>query len=286
MGESPEGLHSGHRRADGERMNEHRTTLVLAAGVASLALGVAGLAVDLPVLGTIAGVLGAVAALVAARANANENTSTEQASSLTKQVGDLESALADQVQARLAAEESIRSLGAQLVEAQHSAARPNPNSAVTDQITDSVTGLFSEDYFRIAVDTRIAAARRHLRPVGVVLLEVIEGLRTATPQAAPPVLVSETINDTLREADTACRLLDGRFALVLEDTSENGAIWTVERIRRNLVEAQEGLTLRAGIACYPAHAFGSTELLQRASDALIAARDWNQDRIEVASAES
>ena len=100
------------------------------------------------------------------------------------------------------------------------------------------------------------------------------------------VLVSETINDTLREADTACRLLDGRFALVLEDTSENGAIWTVERIRRNLVEAQQGLTLRAGIACYPAHAFGSTELLLRASDALIAARDWNQDRIEVASAES
>jgi hypothetical protein len=43
--------------------------------------------------------------------------------------------------------------------------------------------------------------------------------------------------------------------------------------------------LRAGIACYPAHAFGSTELLQRATEALVAARDWNQDRIEVASAD-
>lgn len=267
-------------------MNEHRTTLVLAAGLASLALGVAGLVADLPFLGAVAGLIGAGLALLAIRLTNHDTSTTEHAQSLTKQVEELEAALANQMQSRIAAEESIRSLGAQLVEAQHSAARPNPVSAATDSITDGVTGLFSEDYFRIAVDSRIAAARRHLRPVGVVLLEVIEGLRTSTPQAAEPVLVSETINDTLREADTACRLQDGRFALVLEDTSENGAIWTVERIRRNLVEAQEGLTLRAGIACYPAHAFGSTELLQRAADALAAARDWNQDRIEVATAES
>jgi two-component system cell cycle response regulator len=269
-------------------MNDQRTILVLAAGVACLACGVAGVVADAPVLGGVAGVVGGALAVFGVRSATDHSAAGARADALSAQVTELEGALASQVQARLAAEESVRSLGAQLVEAQATVARAaTPISAGTaEQITDRETGLFSEDYFRIAVDSRIAAARRHLRPVGVVLLEVIEDLRGSDPRAAEPVLVSETINETLREADTACRLLDGRFALVLEDTSENGAIWTVERIRRNLAEARRGLTLRAGIACYPAHAFGSTELLQRATDALGAARDWNQDRIEVASAES
>ena len=90
---------------------------------------------------------------------------------------------------------------------------------------------------------------------------------------------------TLRDADTACRLDDGRFALILEDTPENGAVWTVERIRRALAGNEGGHTLWAGIACYPAHAFDAWELFDRAGSALDAAREWQQDRIEVATSE-
>lgn len=88
----------------------------------------------------------------------------------------------------------------------------------------------------------------------------------------------------MRDADTACRMDDGRFALVLEDTPENGAIWTVERVRRRLAEAAPGQTLWAGVACYPAHAFDSDEILAQTEQALQAAREWRQDRIEVAVA--
>jgi two-component system cell cycle response regulator len=267
-------------------MNDQRTILALVAGGGGLALGIAGAAADVPVLGAVAGGLALVVAFLVVRSVQDGGSTREEAAKLSGQVAELETALAMQVQSRLGAEEAVRSLGAQLAAAQRDANKPTPiPTGGAEAITDAVTGLFSEDYFRVAVDARIAAARRHLRPVAVVLLEVIEGLRTATPQTADPVLVSDTINVTLREADTACRMLDGRFGLVLEDTSENGAIWTVERIRRSVVELQQGLTLRAGIACYPAHAFGSTELLQRSTEALMAARDWNQDRIEVASAE-
>jgi two-component system cell cycle response regulator len=221
-----------------------------------------------------------VGALVMRNSVRRGTTASEQ------QLGELETALAAQVQARIAAEDAVRSLGQQLATAERDAANRSPivvPAKRSDSLTDEATGLFSEDYFRVAVDARIAAARRHLRPVAVVLLEVIENLRSNAPQSAQPMLVAEMINATLREADTACRLLDGRFGLVLEDTSENGAIWTVERIRRAIAELKQGLTLRAGIACYPAHAFGSSELLQRAEEALVSARDWNQDRIEVAN---
>jgi diguanylate cyclase (GGDEF)-like protein len=151
-------------------------------------------------------------------------------------------------------------------------------------LVDPLTGLFNEEFFHIAVDTRVSAARRHLRPVSVVLFEVAENVGTNT-RPADPVTIAEGIKGTLREADTACRLLDGRFAFVLEDTPEDGAIWTVERLRRRLSETATDQTRWAGIACYPAHAFSSSEVLAKAERALTSAKEWAQDRIEVAAAE-
>lgn len=272
-------------------MNDKRTILPLALGAAAAMLGILGLVLDLAVLGLAAGLLAIGIGALVLRTPGTVPTSAPPASAasvtaLDPQLAELEAALAAQVQARIAAEDAVRSLGQQLASAERDAAHRAPivvPAKRNESLTDEATGLFSEDYFRVAVDARIAAARRHLRPVAVVLLEVIEGLRSGTPTSAQPMLVAETINATLREADTACRLIDGRFGLVLEDTSENGAIWTVERIRRTIADSQQGLTLRAGIACYPAHAFGSSELLQRSDDALVSARDWNQDRIEVAN---
>ena len=155
-------------------------------------------------------------------------------------------------------------------------------TANPDALTDTSTGLFSESFFNVAIESRIAAARRHLRPVAVVLLEVVEGLPDTEPFEAEPELVAEAVRITLREADTACRLRNGYFALLLEDTPENGAIWTVERIRRQILTSRSGFTLWAGVACYPAHAFGVNEIMDAAETALESAREWRQDRIEVA----
>jgi GGDEF domain-containing protein len=88
----------------------------------------------------------------------------------------------------------------------------------------------------------------------------------------------------VRETDTACRLLDGGFALVLHDTDDNGAVWTVERVRRRLAEIEPRPTVWAGVACYPAHALDVDDLLDQADLALDMAREWRQDRIEVARA--
>ena len=55
------------------------------------------------------------------------------------------------------------------------------------------------------------------------------------------------------------------YALVLEDTSENGAIWTVERIRRHMTASAPGLIMWAGVACYPAHGFTTDEILAAAA---------------------
>ena len=152
-------------------------------------------------------------------------------------------------------------------------------------LIDPTSGLLNDQLFRVSLESRVSAARRQLRPVAIVLLQVAAGARDPdTAELTCPALVGGCVKATLRDADTACRLDDGRFALILEDTPENGAVWTVERIRRALAAERPGQTVWAGVACYPATAFEAGELFDQAGLALTAAQEWRQDRIEVATA--
>ena len=151
-----------------------------------------------------------------------------------------------------------------------------------EPINHSITGLFNEKYFKATIDTRVLAAKRHLRPVSVALVSVSAGSDRSIP--ADMVKVSHAIRTTLRDSDIACHLDDGRFAFILEDTPEDGAVWTLERLRRCLGEVDPTMVQWAGIACYPAHAFNSAELLAKTEEALGTASEWPQARIEVATA--
>jgi GGDEF domain-containing protein len=133
----------------------------------------------------------------------------------------------------------------------------------------------------ITLEARIAAARRHLRPLALILLEAVHD-PAGTALSIEATVAADVARETLRDADTLCRLHNGRYAILLEDTPENGAIWTVERIRRRLGEQLDDVTVWAGIACYPANGFDGPEVLDRAREALEQAREWRQDRTEVA----
>ena len=139
---------------------------------------------------------------------------------------------------------------------------------------EAESGLLNEEYFHAALPNRVATARRVLRPISVVLA------RIATPEHARQVAFG--LLDTLRESDTACRLDDGAFALILEDTPENGAVWTMERLRRLLSEQGTEVIIWAGVASYPAHALEAPALCSLATQALSDAMQWEQSRIEVA----
>ncbi len=246
----------------------------IAAGVLGLAAGMIGLGLDAPSFGAVAGVL-ALAAGVAGLRIAQQLEEQAAVQSLVEE--ELRSVRheAKETESRLREE-----LAAVSVEADADFGEETDTDS--DPLIDQSTGLFSENFFLVALESRIAAARRHLRPGAIVILEVVEGLPGNDPVPTEADVVTEAIKATLREADTACRLRNGDFALLLEDTPENGAIWTVERIRRYLADRTANLTLWAGVACYPAHAFGPNEVLEAADTALEAAREWRQDRIEVA----
>lgn len=272
-------------------------------GLAGLLVGMAGFVADIAALGAIGGVLALLAGVVAYSSDSRADMVERAVSGLRD---DLDGSRAEAARLRTELDQTRRQhehtrqaledLVAQQPPAgsfdrkldSTSAGSPGGGShSQTDTrlLSDPETNLFSEAYFRVALDARIASARRHLRPVAVALMEVVEGASTPSPRPADAIKVTGSIRQTLRDADTACRMSDGCFALILEDTPENGAVWTVERIRRNLTSRHGHHTLWAGVACYPAHAFSTDELLDQASMALEAAREWKQDRIEIATSE-
>ena len=261
------------------------------------ALGIAGAGAALLTVrrGRVAATAVAVAstatlATLASRSGRESRELESRTASMSEQIRQLENAVAAQVQGRMAAEEAVRSLSGQLAAAEKRLGEATELPVVLAEqgvggegLTDHDTGLFNHDYFLVALDSRIAAARRHLRPVAVALLDVVQGRNGDSRPAADPRLVAGALRETLRESDTATRLRDGRFGIVLEDTPENGAIWTIERVRRRLAEEDPELTMWAGVACYPAHAFDVPAIIAAADTALGSAREWHQDRIEVAT---
>ena len=154
--------------------------------------------------------------------------------------------------------------------------------SVDRSLLDPASGLFAEPFFLATVSWRLIACRRVLRPLAWALFEVVDGLPNGPVVPSDPRVIAAMIGGTLRSCVVAARMSDGAYGLMLEDTPEDGAVWAVERLRRALGTKPGSRTVRAGVACYPGQALTPTDLVDAARTAYLAAREWPQDRIEVA----
>ena len=218
-----------------------------------LICAVLGLTLDNIWFVAVAGVLALVAGVCTFRINERLQRASNRVEEGAAEAARL--SMESQVMAARAARFEAEAINARLMAAQTERAAAMSELTIDELagMVDNDTGLFNEKFFVVTTEKRLSAARRGLRPLTVVLLEVAE------------------------------KVEDGRFAMVLEDTPENGAVWTVERVRRRMADQHRDLTMWAGVACYPAHAFDSGQIVEQAQRALTAARDWRQDRIEVAT---
>jgi len=153
--------------------------------------------------------------------------------------------------------------------------------AQADVITDPDSKLFSEVFFSASLVKRVSAARRGLRPLSVAVLDVWTDFGSVDAAQAPAEPVAKVLLEVFREADTIARGKDGLYLVLLEDTPENGAVWSLERLRRKVSETLSHHTTWAGVSCYPAYGFDADQLLSQARKALDLAKEWPQDRVEV-----
>jgi diguanylate cyclase (GGDEF)-like protein len=148
---------------------------------------------------------------------------------------------------------------------------PAPAREEATSLVDPETGLPDDRFFDLAVEGRVSAARRHLWPVAVVLLEigVAPDAKGARPEADAVAAFAGLMRSTLRESDIACRVGPLTFGLVLEDTAEEGGVWTAERLQIALAQdVSKVRRLAAGVAAYPTHGLTADEVLARAQAAL------------------
>jgi diguanylate cyclase (GGDEF)-like protein len=153
---------------------------------------------------------------------------------------------------------------------------PQPAPQVIDDraiaLLDSDTGLPDRHFFELALDGRVAAARRHLWPVTVVLLDIaLQPDAEEDPDSRARAFASfaTLLRQTLREADIACRIGSTTMGLILEDTAEEGGVWTAQRLQIALSkDVTRVRRLAAGVASYPSHGLRPDEVLSRAEQAL------------------
>jgi diguanylate cyclase (GGDEF)-like protein len=252
-------------------MVDRRLILSIAAAIVALATGVLAVVISAPALGVVAGAAGVVAGAAGAAIAAQLQHTEVRLTGATNDVQRLHREL-DAVAAILEEEANRRDATDEL-------------TATGDHAFDQTTGLYDERYFAVLVQQQVAAARRSLRPISVVIFE-IDGLHGSDDVTRDQALgvVGDVVRRTLRESDSACRLGELMIGAILEDTSETGAVWAAERVRGTLLGSPVGdsLTVSAGVACYPSHALGAAELVAQAGKALDEARSRGADRVETA----
>jgi diguanylate cyclase (GGDEF)-like protein len=157
-------------------------------------------------------------------------------------------------------------------------------------ILDAATGLPDNRYFAVALEERVAAARRHLWPTTVLLLQL--RLTDDEPLTADEGVVefAGLLRQTLRQSDVACRLDDTTFGVILEDTAETGGVWSAERLQLVLTKRVPSVRrMAAGVASYPTHGLAADAILTRAREALARAHETGAvhglGQVEVAVAE-
>lgn len=162
-------------------------------------------------------------------------------------------------------------------------------------ISDGLTGLFNQTYFRQVLQREVQRARRHGRELSLVMLDLddfkaindtrghVEGDRVLTRAA-------DVIRSGLREIDLAARYGGEEFAVLLPDTPRAGGYAVAERIRtgiqkrfgRGRVAAR--VTLSGGVATCPTDARTSEDLVRRADSALYQAKASGKNRIVLVDA--
>ena len=142
-----------------------------------------------------------------------------------------------------------------------------------ETLFDPETGLLDGRVFVVCFERKVAAARRHLRPLTVVLLDLSPGMKREGGDRQEHVTAfGRIIHETLRDADIACRVGPASFGLILEDTTEQGGVLAVERLQAAALAAG-GPFVIGSVATYPNHGLQAGEVLQRGREALARARN-------------
>ena len=166
-------------------------------------------------------------------------------------------------------------------------------------ICDSLTGLFNRRYMEESLEREFSRANRKKSRVAIIMMDIDHFKRfndTYGHQAGDALVraLGDLMKKNTRGQDIACRYGGEEFAIVLCDTSLDGALQRSEILRQQVkqmcVEHANQLlgtiSISMGVALYPDHGATIGDVLKAADQALYCAKREGRDRVAAWSAES
>jgi len=158
---------------------------------------------------------------------------------------------------------------------------------------DGLTGLTNHRHFQERLDEMLARAERQRATVSLVLCD-IDHFKSVNDTYGHPVgdqvlkHVAAILDKQGRKTDIVARYGGEEFVLALEGTDQEGARQVAERVRaevkRAIMSSEKGpfrVTMSFGVAAYPEDAGMKALLIERADQALYAAKHGGRDRAEL-----
>ena len=165
-------------------------------------------------------------------------------------------------------------------------------------LTDKVSGLANRRAFDEILETEISRANRYSHSLSLIILDMdsFKAYNDKWGHPAGDIRLKEIgflLRDNVREPDVAARYGGEEFAIILPDTSKQGAVILAERLRVS-AEAYapakhrdgspiSGYTISFGVATFPEDAVTLSELLLAADNAELTAKRLGKNRVCVAN---
>jgi diguanylate cyclase (GGDEF)-like protein len=182
------------------------------------------------------------------------------------------------------------------------------NEQLRDQSSrDSLTGLFNHSHFQHTLAQMCAQATRSMRPLSLLFIDLddFKSINDTYGHAAGDQVLKEMgwlldsqqrpTRSLARVSDVAARYGGEEFALILSDTSMDGALSAAERVRHRvtslpmlpelamLADRQRPLTCSIGVASFPIHAGDAAGLVAAADTAVYVAKRSGKNCVRMAT---
>ncbi|WP_129677519.1 GGDEF domain-containing protein [Candidatus Chloroploca sp. Khr17] len=162
-------------------------------------------------------------------------------------------------------------------------------------VRDHLTGLYNRRYLDETLIREIKQAESQRSSIGIIMLD-IDHFKQFNDElghsAGDTVLMAlgDHLSKCVREYDIACRYGGEEFVLVLPRTELEVTKKRAEYVRQTTSNLEvkynakrlKPITISLGVAAYPHHGMNSGEILRSVDSALLAAKEYGRNRVEVA----
>ena len=158
-----------------------------------------------------------------------------------------------------------------------------PDESVRSAITDSLSGLANNSYFKYFLDHEIKRSFRENGPVALIMMELndVKNHPNCMGHLAGEELLKymgTLIKENIRDVDLGARFKEKQFGIVLISTDGNGALLVADRLK-DLIQnhfsksteniSEKNLALYMGLAVYPNDADSMDLLINHAEKELL-----------------